>query len=149
MAPHRNSPRKDTDGGRHPDGPALGLNVQLISLHLAQFHLTLTDDVFVQGFGVLARLALPGGDRPFVHPKGRYDCRHGAAKGQQGQNDDHLPERILQSIQRRAFGLGEGRPQLWGCSAVPDENGCRCAHLRHSADWHILPTRDAWVEERC
>jgi hypothetical protein len=36
----------------------LGLNVQFVSLHLAQVHLTLTADVFWQGFGVLARLAL-------------------------------------------------------------------------------------------
>jgi len=101
-------PRKDTDGGRHPDRPALGLDVELSALHLAQVNLTLADDLLLHRLGVLASLSLPGGDRTFVQPKGGHDRWYRAAKGQQGHNHDDLPERILQPIQRRALRLGKG-----------------------------------------
>src|ERR671910_502778 len=55
-----------------------------------------------------SRLSLPAGDATFVQIEGDDDSLERAAVGQQRQNRNHQPLRLVRPIQSGVFSLGEG-----------------------------------------
>ena len=100
--------RKDTHRGRNPDRPSLGFGVQLIGLDLAEIDLTITDQLLLHLAGMPASLGLPIGDGTLIETKGKHDGWDGTTATQQRQHDAHEPERMLETEQRCAAGLGKG-----------------------------------------
>ena len=58
---------------------------------------------------VPSSIELPISDGARVQAKGEDDRRYGTTLGQQGQDEQHQPERMLEAKQWRAGRLGEGR----------------------------------------
>ena len=68
-APHKQA-REHAQGGRDPDWPVLGLDIQLIGLDLAEIYRARIDDRLLDGADVGAGLLLPVGDRAFIEIEG-------------------------------------------------------------------------------
>ena len=106
FAPQK-QPGKDAHGRGHPDFAVLGVDTQLIGLHLTEFDTPVTDDGRLNLLRMGARFALPSQHRARIEHEGHRNRRHRAAMRQQRQDQHDDPHRVLQIVQRRAVALGE------------------------------------------
>src|SRR5262245_45764225 len=98
----------DGHGHGHPATPALALGIQFVGLDMLQVQRVIFQEVVVKVLAVSCGLGLPVGDGSFVEVKGGDDGLEGATVGQQGDDEDEQGGVLVEAIEGRALGGGEG-----------------------------------------
>ena len=91
--------------------------------------------------GMAAGFQLPIRDGPLIEVKGRDDRRSRAAIGQQGQHNEHHPDRMFETVQERAGRVGEcpiaGMTDVAAFTVRMDANAVACATIGVGAYYQL------------
>ena len=101
-------PQAGTDHHRqgHPHNAPLGLDADLVGLHLLQVT-RLLNQMLLYGLPLDTRACRPARYGPFVETKGDDDRLQWTAMGEERDHEGHRRRRGPQAVQRRAFRRGE------------------------------------------
>ncbi len=99
---------QDPDDGAMGPSHYLALRADHPPLCLLLDHPLLLNQVFVDPLAVLASSGPPVGCGLIIQVKGGDDSLHRTAVTQQGEHDNHQVRRLMQSVEGRPLGRGEG-----------------------------------------